>query len=96
MAAQHIQAQVLGGLDVSANRLVAGVGVQPIRVERLVERAPEVDRLAIQEDILIRIVSPQAPGDGAQAKVRADRISILVAALRRQPHRADVEVGIFR
>src|SRR5438093_12421975 len=64
----------------------------------LVEGAAQVDRLSIQEDVLVRLTLPRALRDGAQAKVGVDGVNSLSLSLweRLQPHRALIEMRVFR
>src|SRR5207249_5331556 len=51
--AQPVQADLLGAQDLVAYEGVAREGVEPLRMERLVERELQVDRLVVERDVAV-------------------------------------------
>src|SRR5882762_10646351 len=59
--AQPAQADLFGTQDLGADERIARIRIEPLRVERLVERELQIDRLVVEGDIAV--IGPGKRGD---------------------------------
>ena len=82
VAAQHVEAQILGQLNVAADDIVGRIAVESIGMEGLVQCAAQIDRLAVEQDVLVGLAVPLGAFDSAHAEVALDRIYCAVCRLK--------------
>ena len=79
MKAQEVKARLLRQFEVADDTLFGGERVDAPRVEALVERTLEIQRLAVQVEVLRAAVVQWLDLDLAQAEVAVEGIQHLVA-----------------